>query len=192
MKGKGRGAALRETAWEYFARKGLPNRRVEAWHYTDLQGGAAQAARRSPRAGAAAGARPRRMTPFGSSTLDGVFRPDLSDLAALPDGVTAQSLREALAQGAPGIMALIASADVQTDDAIVALNAALMQDGVILRIPAGGGAGANDRTGYSRLRRDGAVELLALARHRRRRRQGDHRRDGGRARRRGPRRTIRR
>jgi Fe-S cluster assembly protein SufD len=133
---KGRGAAgLRETAWQDFARKGLPNRRVEAWHYTDLK---AALAKPAPLAGAGAAPKLARVhDAVRLVTLDGVFRPDLSDLADLPDGVTAQPLREALAQGAPGIMALIASADVQTDDAIVSLNAALMQDGVILRIPAG-------------------------------------------------------
>jgi Fe-S cluster assembly protein SufD len=133
---KGRGAAgLRETAWQDFARKGLPNRRVESWHYTDLK---AALAKPAPLAGAsAAPALARVHDAVRLVTLDGQFRPDLSDLADLPDGVTAQPLREALAQGAPGIMALIASADVQTDDAIVSLNAALMQDGVILRIPAG-------------------------------------------------------
>jgi Fe-S cluster assembly protein SufD len=31
-------------------------------------------------------------------TLDGVFRPDLSDVARLPHGVVAQSLRDPLAQ----------------------------------------------------------------------------------------------
>lgn len=134
---KGRGAAgFREAAWRDFARKGLPNRRVEAWHYTDIRMALANPA---PMAAAATAARQlaRAHDSIRLVTLDGVFRPDLSDLATLPDGVNVQSLREALAQGAPGVMALLASADVQTDDALVSLNAALMQDGVVLRIPAG-------------------------------------------------------
>ncbi|MGJ0509407.1 MAG: Fe-S cluster assembly protein SufD [Methylocystis sp.] len=134
MKGRG-GASLRATAWQDFARRGLPNRRVEAWHYTDIK---AALAKPAPLAATILAPNlPRSHDSVRLVTLDGVFRPDLSDVADLPDGVTAQPLRDALAQGAPGIMALLASADVQTDDALASLNAALMQDGVVLRIPAG-------------------------------------------------------
>ncbi|WP_457796776.1 Fe-S cluster assembly protein SufD [Methylocystis sp. S23] len=134
---KGRGATgLRQAAWQDFAARGLPNRRVEAWHYTDLK---AALAKPAPIAAATAAALelPAASGTIRLVTLDGVFRPDLSDLASLPEGVKIQPLREALAQGAPGIMALVASSDVQTDDAMVSLNAALMQDGVILRIAGG-------------------------------------------------------
>lgn len=134
---KGRGAAgLRQAAWESFAARGLPNRRVEAWHYTDLK---AALAKPAPIASvfAAALELPAALGAVRLVTLDGVFRPDLSDLAALPEGVKVQPLREALAQGAAGVMALIASSDVQTEDAAVSLNAALMQDGVVLRIAGG-------------------------------------------------------
>jgi Fe-S cluster assembly protein SufD len=138
MKGKGAASAagLREAAWEAFAARGLPNRRVEAWHYTDLK---AALAKPAPIGSvfAAALELPERRGAVRLVTLDGAFRPDLSDVGALPDGVKIQSLREALAQGAPGIMALIASSDVQTEDAMVSLNAALMQDGVVLRIAGG-------------------------------------------------------
>jgi Fe-S cluster assembly protein SufD len=134
---KGRDAAtLREAGWTAFARRGLPNRRVESWHYTDLK-----AALSKPAGFAAPGATPVLPAPLGVRlvTLDGVFRPDLSDLSALPEGVKVQSLREALAQADPETMALLASDDVVTDDPLVALNAALMQDGVVLRIAAGAG-----------------------------------------------------
>jgi Fe-S cluster assembly protein SufD len=135
MKGKG-AAGLRQAAWEAFAAKGLPNRRVEAWHYTDLK---AALAKPAPIAGVSSGA-PEIARSHDSArlvTLDGVFRPDLSDLSSLPEGVNIQPLREALAQGAPGVMALVASGDVQAEDAMVAVNAALMQDGVVLRVAAG-------------------------------------------------------
>lgn len=132
---KGRGAPkLREAGWTVFARKGLPNRRVESWHYTDLK-----AALSKPAGFAAAGATPALPPALGARlvTLDGVFRPDLSDLSALPQGVKVLSLGEALAQGAPALLNLLASDDVVTEDALVSLNAALMQDGVILHIAAG-------------------------------------------------------
>lgn len=135
MRSKG-AAGLRQAAWDDFSRKGLPNRRVETWHYTDLK---AALVKPAPIASVSSGAPKiaRAIDSVRLVTLDGVFRPDLSDLASLPEAVKVQPLREALAQGAPGIMALLASADVGADDAVVALNAALMQDGVILRIPAG-------------------------------------------------------
>jgi Fe-S cluster assembly protein SufD len=135
MKGKG-ATGLRQAAWEAFAARGLPNRRVEAWHYTDLK---AALSKPAPIAAVSAGASrlPAANGTIRLVTLDGVFRPDLSDLGSLPEGVKVQPLREALAQGAPGIMALVASGDVQTDDAMVSLNAALMQDGVILRVAGG-------------------------------------------------------
>ncbi|BDV34528.1 Fe-S cluster assembly protein SufD [Methylocystis iwaonis] len=135
MKSKG-AASLRQAAWEAFAAKGLPNRRVEAWHYTDLKAALAKPAPIAP-APAGAAELPAAAGTVRLVTLDGVFRADLSDLASLPEGVKIQPLREALAQGAPGVMALVASDDVQAQDPMVAMNAALMQDGVILRIAAG-------------------------------------------------------
>jgi Fe-S cluster assembly protein SufD len=125
-------AGLRTAAWETYVAKGLPNRRVESWHYTDLK---AALARPAPLAIARGGVEVARAhDSIRLVVLDGAFRPELSDLAALPRGVTVQPLREALAQGTPGVMALLASDDVRTDDALLSLNAALMQDGVILRI----------------------------------------------------------
>ncbi|QGM44546.1 Fe-S cluster assembly protein SufD [Methylocystis heyeri] len=125
--------SLRRGAWEAFANAGLPNKRVESWHYTDLRAALRAVA---PLAGAA-GAVPapeRRQASCRLVVLDGAFRPDLSDLAALPAGVGAQSLREALASGEADILAALAG---DADDAMIALNAALMQDGVVLRIAPG-------------------------------------------------------
>ncbi|MGD9541779.1 Fe-S cluster assembly protein SufD [Methylocystis sp.] len=125
-------AGLRTAAWETYAAKGLPNRRVESWHYTDLK---AALARPAPLAIARGGVEVARShDSIRLVVLDGAFRPELSDVAALPRGVTVQPLREALAQATPGVMALLASDDVRTDDALLSLNTALMQDGVILRI----------------------------------------------------------
>lgn len=127
---------LRAAAWAAFAATGLPGRRVEAWRYTDLK---AALARPAPIAAAsrASVALPRAHDAVRLVTLDGAFRPDLSDLNRLPEGVLAQSLREALAQGDAETMRALASADVGADDAMLALNAALMQDGVVLRVARG-------------------------------------------------------
>ena len=144
-------------------------------------------AKPAPLAGARAAHRrcPARMTPCVSCTLDGEFRPDLSDLAALPDGVTVQSLREALAQGAPGIMALIASADVQTDDADRLAQRRADAGRRVLRIAAGAALERDDRTGDPRLRRRRRSRASRARSSSWARRQSDHRRNGRRARRRG-------
>jgi len=127
---------LRDAAWDEFSRKGLPNRRVEAWHYTDIK---AALAKPAPIAAAsrAAPSLERAHDSLRLVILDGAFRPDLSDIARLPEGVIVQSLRDALAQGDADTMAGLASADIGADDAMVSLNAALMQDGVVLRIAEG-------------------------------------------------------
>ena len=107
---------LRAAAWADFSRQGLPNRRVESWHYTDLRAALRNVA---PLAAPPASA----LEPL---TLDGAA-----------DGLTIQPLREALAAGDPEVLAALAPAGVGADDAMVALNAALMQDGHILRIAPG-------------------------------------------------------
>ncbi|MBY6240163.1 Fe-S cluster assembly protein SufD [Methylosinus sp. Sm6] len=131
MKGKG-AAALRQASWEFFARKGLPTRRVEAWHYTDLR-----AALRSVAPLGAPGTVAVPAAADGRVRLvvaDGAFRPDLSDVAALPAGVELSSLADALAKDDSAVLTALGLPENAGADAVVALNAALMQDGVVLRI----------------------------------------------------------
>ncbi|MBM3553022.1 MAG: Fe-S cluster assembly protein SufD [Alphaproteobacteria bacterium] len=127
---------LRAAAWAAFSEFGLPSRRVESWHYTDFK---AAMSRPAPLATAshAALSLPRAHDSLRLVTLDGVFRPDLSDIARLPEGVAVQSLRDALTQGEPHVMSALASADIGAQDPILALNAALMQDGVVIEIASG-------------------------------------------------------
>ena len=127
---------LRAAAWAAFSEFGLPNRRIESWHYTDLK---TALSRPAPLAAASHGALslPRAHDSLRLVTLDGVFRPDLSDIARLPDGVAIQSLRDALAEGELHVMSALASADIGAQDSMLALNAALMQDGVVIQITSG-------------------------------------------------------
>lgn len=135
MKDKG-APALRQTAWSDFSRRGLPNRRTEAWHYSDLRAALRVVA---PLAEASKSAPVIERVDDGVRliTLDGAFRADLSDLADLPEGVSVQSLREVLVQGDAQTMAALASESIAREDSVVALNAALMQDGVVARIAPG-------------------------------------------------------
>ena len=134
-------ADWRKAAFARFAMAGLPHRRIESWHYTDLRGLLRTALpTRAPDSAAVEGARARLAAlRIGAATrlvvLDGAFRPDLSDMDALPEGVAVQSLAAALV--ADDIVSLLAPKGLGDDDSIVALNAAMMQDGVVVRIAPG-------------------------------------------------------
>lgn len=124
---------LRAQAWRAFAREGLPNRRVESWHYTDLRAALREIAPQAEQSRASASllARDDRLS---FTVVDGAFAVEPSMLAAAPAGVAISSLRGALAQGDPEVMEALAP---RTDDPATALNAALMQDGVVIRIAPG-------------------------------------------------------
>ncbi len=135
---------LRAAAMARFAASGLPNRRVEAWHYTDLRALLREIAPvREPNAtsldyarecleDAAAQTHAARLIVF-----NGAYRPELSDLDRLPSGVAVTSLSEELAAGAADVLSAISGEGQGADDAVVALNAALMQDGVVVRVAPG-------------------------------------------------------
>ena len=67
--------------------------------------------------------------------VDGTFVPALSD--ALPEGANVRALADVLAEGRPELIDLLAAKDFGDGDAILALNAAMMQDGVVIEIAAG-------------------------------------------------------
>jgi Fe-S cluster assembly protein SufD len=138
-------AARRENR-AAFAASGLPDTRVEAWKYTALRG----LGQRSFAAGdAAAATRVVDAATFALPGVDGprlvfvngVFRADLSALAALPDGLSLQPLSQALRGDAePLRFALSRPALVghvrEAADAFVRINAASAGDGVVLRVAA--------------------------------------------------------
>ena len=131
--------AMRDTAFGAFAEQGLPHRRIEAWHYTDLRSLMREALplARAPDAEAIAvlaGALAAEARAPGSRlvVVDGVFVPALSD--PLPAGASVRALSDVLAEGRPDLIAKLAAADFGAGDSIVALNAALMQDGVVIEI----------------------------------------------------------
>ncbi len=67
--------------------------------------------------------------------VDGVYVPELSD--ALPAGVTVRSLASVLAEGKADLIPLISGMGLGSADPIVALNAAMMQDGVVIEVAPG-------------------------------------------------------
>ena len=98
----------RAAAFARFEERGLPSRRVEAWHYTDLRAALSEA----------------RPVAANAPILRG----------AAPKGVRVLSLREALGDAS---LAAKAYPGQGADDAVVALNAAMAEDGLVVDIAAG-------------------------------------------------------
>jgi Fe-S cluster assembly protein SufD len=142
LPGKGAVAKLREDAFERFDANGLPHRRVEEWKYTDLRAlmrdfyppaappDAAAKARARTAGKILAGSDSRRLV-----FVDGAFAPELSDLTPEP-GLSIDSLADALGKGDKFTTSHVGKT-VETDDAAVALNTALMGDGAVIRVAKG-------------------------------------------------------
>ena len=136
-------ADARAAAIADFTRLGLPHRRVEAWHYTDLRAAMRDVAPvRDPSASSRDAAKAwLQANPIAAGAarivlLDGAFQADLSDLAALPKAVGVTSLAAHL-QVSDDLLDAIMPAGLGTGDAVVELNTALMQDGFVLNVAAG-------------------------------------------------------
>jgi Fe-S cluster assembly protein SufD len=133
---------LRDDAFGIFAAAGLPHRRVEAWHYTDLRSLMRDALPPAPKPDESLlGPINQELTgrpSFGAGRLvivDGTFVPSLSD--APPEGVTVRALSDVLGEGRTDLIDLLAAKEFGEGDAILALNAAMMQDGVVLDVAPG-------------------------------------------------------
>jgi Fe-S cluster assembly protein SufD len=141
LPGKGKVAAARQQAFEAYERAGLPHRRIEDWKYTDLRVlmrevlplAAAPDASALKRAGAALKLHAiegvRRLV-----LVDGAFAPKLSDLANPEQGLGIRTLREVLEAGESAHAQLLAS---DSTDAMVALNSAMMTDGLVIEVAGG-------------------------------------------------------
>ena len=143
LPGKAAVADLRAQAFRLFSAEGLPHRRVEEWKYTDLRALMRDA---KPLAGvpdAAAKARAKSAGAMLASIearrivfVDGVFAPELSDLAALEPGLTIRSMAQALAANDPLVAGHLGKV-VPTDNVAVALNTAFIDDGAVIHVAAG-------------------------------------------------------
>src|SRR4029079_17211673 len=136
--------ALREAASRGFETLGLPHRRIEEWKYTDLRAlmrdakpiagpPDAEAKAKAAQAGRLAGDREMRRIVIA----DGSFVPELSDLKDLSPGLTIRSMAEALAAGDPLVVETLGRVVPSEDEGVVALNTALMRDGVVIRVAKG-------------------------------------------------------
>jgi Fe-S cluster assembly protein SufD len=137
-------AKLRTVAFEQFAARGLPHRRIEEWKYTDLRALMRDAKPLAPPPDAATIARAAAApSPIGDVEarrivfVDGAFVASLSDLAGLEAGLSIRPFGEALAAGDALIDAHLGKVVPVENDVAVALNTAFMGDGALIRVAAG-------------------------------------------------------
>jgi Fe-S cluster assembly protein SufD len=133
-------ALQRQQAMAVFRQAGLPTPRVEPWKYTNLNrlaqiAFAAPANDPTPPAPLPAGLLTAEAPAIEILLLNGRLRLDAGALALLPPGVDIRSLGEAV-QDDPSLAVALAAADTAAD-AMLALNAALMTDGVVIRVAPG-------------------------------------------------------
>src|SRR6266446_6038483 len=142
LPGAGKIAEARRQAFDAYERAGLPHRRIEEWKYTDLRvlmrevlplapepdAGALKRARAALKLHAIAGVR--RLV-----LVDGVFAPKLSETAHLEKGLGIRTLREVLESRDSALQAQLLAPE--NSDAMVALNSAMMTDGVVIEIADG-------------------------------------------------------
>ena len=142
LPGTGKVADVRREAFATFERLGLPHRRVEEYKYTDLRALMREVLPLAAAPDMASIARAKAaLAPVvveGATRLvliDGVFAAELSDTAALESGVSVRTLREALVntdnEARADLLLGLAT------DAMIALNAALATDGVVITVAAG-------------------------------------------------------
>jgi Fe-S cluster assembly protein SufD len=134
--------AWRSRGAAAFRAGGFPTKRVEAWKYTDLS---LLREMRFEEALVAADAHPALAAEAGDEAarivlVDGRFRADLLRLDALAEGVRIESLGAQLAAEDVSLRAVL-GAVAPADLPLPGLNAALAEDGVVIRIAPGVDAG---------------------------------------------------
>ncbi len=142
LPGAGKIAEARRQAFEAYELAGLPHRRIEDWKYTDLRALMREVLPLAPAPDAAAlkraGAALKLHAIEGVRRLvlvDGVFAPKLSETGNLEKGLSIRTLREVLEAGDTALHAQLFAPD--NSDAMVALNSAMMTDGVVIEVADG-------------------------------------------------------
>lgn len=140
-------AELRKNAIKVYSGLGLPHRRVEAWKYTDLRTRlenvypliAALGTGVGETALEAALGKPIAQFPaYRLVLVEGELRIDLSDISDLRGaGAEVGSLAHMLEMPPEWLKATLGQVNPGEDDAVLALNTALMTGGVALRLPEG-------------------------------------------------------
>jgi Fe-S cluster assembly protein SufD len=120
--------ALREEARTIFAGSGLPTRRIEAWKYSDLS----RALAHTPE-----GTSPARPAPVLPGAHIAVFKNGVLDEAKSTIAeIGAVPLRQVLADPATPFANKIGQVNPQKNHVLLNLNTALMEDGIVVHVPA--------------------------------------------------------
>lgn len=132
------GEGARRAAMEAALRDGLPHARSEAWKYTSLR----TLERRgfSPLALPHAAIDPALVAGIPAPRLvfaNGRYDAALSDLCGLPEGARLLTMAEALADPDPRESNVLARSYDRADEVFARLNAALADDGAVLRVAEG-------------------------------------------------------
>jgi Fe-S cluster assembly protein SufD len=140
LPGSGVVAEARQAAFDEFTRLGLPHRRIEDWKYTDLRALLRKIAPLAPSPDKAALALASKAVKSqaikGTQKLvlvDGVFAPQLSDIAALEAGLRLHSFRETLENDSNPVRADLLLTKLASG-AMISLNAAMATDGVVISV----------------------------------------------------------
>ncbi|HRO01130.1 MAG TPA: Fe-S cluster assembly protein SufD [Nitrobacter sp.] len=139
LPGSGPVSEARQAAFDDFARRGLPYRRIEEWKYTDLRTLLREIAPLAAAPDQAALARAAKaVTAYGAGDayklvlVDGVFTPQLSDQTP-ETGVEVRALRDILENDD-----VAARADLLTttaaSDTMISLNTAMATDGIVIDV----------------------------------------------------------
>ncbi len=142
LPGAGKIAEARRQAFDAYERAGLPHRRIEEWKYTDLRVLMREVLPPAPEPDAAALKRAAAALKLHAIAgvrrlvlVDGVFAPKLSETAHLEQGLGVRTLREVLESGNSALQAQLFAPE--NSDAMVALNSAMMTDGVVIEVADG-------------------------------------------------------
>jgi Fe-S cluster assembly protein SufD len=142
LPGTGKVAEARRQAFEAYERAGLPHRRIEEWKYTDLRALMREVLPPADAPDAAALKRADAALKLHAIDgvrrlvlVDGVFAPKLSDTADPEPGLAIRTLRELLEDGDSALSTPLFASDVSNP--MVALNGALMTDGVVIEVADG-------------------------------------------------------
>lgn len=131
---------VRDRAFGAVAARGLPNRRVEEWKYTDLRALMREARPLAEAPTAEEIEAARALLPFGEVEaqrvvfVNGRLAKDLSDMDGAEEGVVIAPLAVALAGDAASALDL---RGVPNDNAVVALNTAFVSDGLVIAVADG-------------------------------------------------------
>ena len=125
-------ARLRAHARAAFG--GVPSRRLEAWKYSDLAAALAE-----PQIESDAARAPLTILGSGLCAFENGFYDEAASTLKAPDAIP---LRRVLSDAASAFSGLIGTINPQRGHALVDLNTALMEDGLVLHVPAGRHAGA--------------------------------------------------